>query len=366
MAAKPRILFILHLPPPLHGASAVGAAIQGSALINDAFETRYINLATSVSMSHIGRFAFSKIGRFRVIRRQVKAAVREFRPDAIYFTPTSRLPMLWKDYLIARLFLGKPIPLMIHLHNSGVKQRKDAFPDRVIYRKLFRNARVIAPAEAMWEEVEAFVPRERFTICNNAAEDMEGGTHASGAIPTILFLSNLLPKKGVSTLLDACAILKRQSLAFRCVFYGAETEEISAGRFESLVAERQLQDCVAYRGPVEGEAKKKAYCEADIFALPTQEDVFPLVLIEAMSAGLPVVSTLEGGIPEMVVEGETGFLCPSRSVEALADRLEQLLQDQSLRSRMALAARKRYEQHYTPEVFQRRMLEVLTRMVNKS
>ena len=106
MADKPRILFILHLPPPHHGAAAVGAAIQGSPLINEAFETRYINLATSVSMSHVGRFAFSKIGRFRSIRRQVKAAIKEFCPDAIYFTPTACLPMLWKDYLIARLFLG--------------------------------------------------------------------------------------------------------------------------------------------------------------------------------------------------------------------------------------------------------------------
>ena len=364
MAAKPRILFILHLPPPLHGASAVGAAIQGSPLINDAFETRYINLATSVSMSHISRFTFSKIGRFRSIRRQVKAAVKEFRPDAIYFTPTSRLPMLWKDYLIARLFLGKPVPLLIHLHNSGVKRWKDAFPDRVIYRKLFRKAWVMAPAESMWDDVAAFVPREHFFVCHNAAEDMRGVKVPQG-VPTILFLSNLLPKKGVVSLLDACAILKHRSIPFHCVFYGAETEAISAGRFRSLVAERQLQDFVAYRGPVEGEQKKKAFCEADIFALPTQEDVSPLVLIEAMSAGLPVVSTLEGGIPEMVVEGETGFLCPSGSVGDLADRLEQLLQDKSLRARMALSARKRYEQQYTPEVFQHRMLDVLTRIINQ-
>ena len=358
MADKPRILFILHLPPPHHGAAAVGAAIQGSPLINEAFETRYINLATSVSMSHIGRFAFSKIGRFRSIRRQVKAAIKEFCPDAIYFTPTSCLPMLWKDYLIARLFLGKPIPLIIHLHNSGVNKRKNRFPDRIIYKKLFRNAQVIAPAESMWEDVSAFVPRERFMVCNNAAEDM-GVSRTSRDVPTILFLSNLLPKKGASTLLDACVVLKRRALSFHCTFYGAESDEITSERFASLVADRQLQDCVEFRGPVEGEEKKAAFNEADIFVLPTQEDVFPLVLIEAMSAGLPVVSSDIGGIPEIVVEGKTGFLVQATSVEELANRLGLLLVEAELRSRMGKTARKIYKQRFTGMCFQQRLSGII-------
>jgi len=358
----PHVLFVLHLPPPKHGAAAIGEMLRDSQTIREAFEARFINLSTSDRMAHIGRLTPSKIGRFLAIRREVKRALRRFRPDLIYFTPTSRLPMLWKDFLIARSFLRKDIPLVLHLHNRGIGERSRAFPDRVIYKKLFRKAQVIAPSEAMWEEVRDFVPRERFHVCFNAAED-QGSAPIPHAEPTLLFLSNLLPSKGVETLLDTCAILKNRGIAFRLELVGSETAQIGRERLNEMISARGLEGCTDYRGPLDGEKKQAAYRGADGFVLPTREDLSPLVLMEAFSAGLPIVSSRVGGIPEIVSEGVTGFLCAGTDPEEWAAPLERLLRDEALRKRMGSAARQRYEKEFTPGALQQRVLTLLRQMI---
>ena len=84
-----------------------------------------------------------------------------------------------------------------------------------------------------------------------------------------------------------------------------------------------------------------------------------MVILEAMAAALPVVSTREGGIPDEVEEGVSGLLCEKANPKALADAIACLLSDPSLRERMGLAGRERYQRYYTATCFERRMLEIL-------
>ena len=89
--------------------------------------------------------------------------------------------------------------------------------------------------------------------------------------------------------------------------------------------------------------------EAQIFVLVSNWEGLPLVVLEAMRAGLPVVASDVGGVGEAVVDGETGFLVPRGDGSLLKDRLRRLLADPGLRVQMGLAARKRYEEHFTVE-----------------
>lgn len=85
----------------------------------------------------------------------------------------------------------------------------------------------------------------------------------------------------------------------------------------------------------------RLYRQSDLFALPTRADCFSLVAIEAMASGLPVLISKLGGIPEIVADGETGFLLPPGDYETLADRLDRLVEATDLRDRMSHAARSR-------------------------
>ncbi len=100
---------------------------------------------------------------------------------------------------------------------------------------------------------------------------------------------------------------------------------------ESELADRKLSGMVEVTGPKYGDDKFREFQNADIFVFPTYYEVFGLVILEAMQFSLPVVSTLEGGIPDIVVENETGFLVEPQNPYMLADKLAVLLNDKELR-----------------------------------
>ena len=87
--SKPKVLFILHLPPPCHGAAEMGRLIRESARVNEAFEARYVNLSASQSIEEVGRFAWKKLMVLFRLLRQVRREAREWKPDLVYLTPSS-------------------------------------------------------------------------------------------------------------------------------------------------------------------------------------------------------------------------------------------------------------------------------------
>lgn len=96
----------------------------------------------------------------------------------------------------------------------------------------------------------------------------------------------------------------------------------------------------------------------DIFALPSLQEALPLVGIEAMALGKPVVGSTADGIPELVVDGETGYLVPPKDVESLASRLRELCVDPGMRRRMGQHGRERYLANFTQEIMCAKTLEV--------
>ena len=144
--------------------------------------------------------------------------------------------------------------------------------------------------------------------------------------------------------------------------------DISEEKFNKYVADAGLADRVFYRGKMTGKDKAIMYNSSDIFAFPTyySNECFPLVLLEAMQAALPVVSTFEGGIPDIIDEGVTGFIVRQKDVESLADRLEILIKDKTLRQKMGNAGYDKYLKEFTFERFEQRMTDILSELTAKS
>ena len=106
--------------------------------------------------------------------------------------------------------------------------------------------------------------------------------------------------------------------------------------------------------------------DADIFAFPTYyyNECFPLVLLEAMEKGVACISTVEGGIRDIIDDGVTGYVVPQQDVLALADAIEKLILNPELCKQMGKKGRKKFEQQFTEEQFERKMLECLKKSMS--
>jgi glycosyltransferase involved in cell wall biosynthesis len=332
-----KILFILHFPPPVHGSAVIGGFIKESDFINSRYETRYINLSTSFTVDEIGKGWIRKISRYIDILIQVRRQLSLFRPGLCYFTPMSKGIGFYKDFLVIAMVRLYGVKLVYHFHNKGVKTREGRFIDDRLYRLAFRNTDVILLSRLLYPDISKYCPFNRVHICQNGIPaSVQPGTSAGGdGVPVILFLSNLLRSKGVFVLLESCKILAERNVAFKCIIAGGDGDLTVAG-LESYARQMGLENRVVFPGKCIGAAKEDLFINSDIFVLPTYyfNECMPLVLLEAMKYSLPVVSTFEGAIPELVDDGVTGFLVPQKDPFLLADRIENLIGDKVLREEM--------------------------------
>jgi len=174
----------------------------------------------------------------------------------------------------------------------------------------------------------------------------------ANAAPRIISVGRLVAFKGFEHLIDACAELACRGLDFSCEIIGdGPLRDDLQAKIDML----NLSPRVSLLGSLSQGAVLEKLRSADIFALASvtdpqgASDVFPTVIIEAMTAARPVVSTRLAGIPESVLHGETGLLVSPGDTTELAQALEQLMRDPGLRSRLGCAGRVRVEQHFRIE-----------------
>ena len=115
-----KILYILHYPPPVHGAAMVGQYIKESTLLNSTFSSTYINLSTSSSVDEIGKNGWLKMKRFFEIIRHVFFAITKNKPDIVYLTLTSSGIGFFKDAIVIMLLKAFGLKMIYHFHNKGV------------------------------------------------------------------------------------------------------------------------------------------------------------------------------------------------------------------------------------------------------
>jgi phosphatidylinositol alpha-1,6-mannosyltransferase len=264
--------------------------------------------------------------------------------------------------LIARRRYRLDVPVVSHHHHLDPSPLNALIERRVIEG----SERVITVSEFSRRQlVEALgVGAERIEVVPNGIDERfapDGGDraarerHGLGAAPVALFLGGLKPRKNLAVLLEAWREVTAARPDARLLIAGTGPEGAGLRRRAAALG---LGREVVFAGRIAEADKPGYYHAADVFVSPSSLEGFGFTVGEAMSSGLPAVVSDRGALPELVVDGQGGFVCPSRDAGAFARALLRLIEDAGTRRRFGAFNRERVEGRFRWDRSSRRVLEI--------
>jgi glycosyltransferase involved in cell wall biosynthesis len=336
--SRPRVLMIgMHLTKTRGGISTLIREILASS-VSDRFDITYI----PSQAEDYGRSRKALLAGAAAVRVATHLALNPV--DLVYIHIGSNASLYREStyILLARSFKKK---VVAHFHAGDIDEYFDLQPitgRRYIRKALNACEHFIAVSEASARKLRRYVPKASIKVIRNAIDTSLFSNsnrlpfRRAGEPVNILFVGAMGKLKGERDLLRAMAVLKSEGVAFTATFlgFGHREAEDYAGRLGVL-------DLIEHIGPVSTESRHTYYERADIFVLPSYAEAMPMSVIEAMAAGLPIITTPVGGTPEIITDRQNGLFIECGDVNALADRLRLLIEDRQLRKTLGAAAKHR-------------------------
>jgi glycosyltransferase involved in cell wall biosynthesis len=351
MARKPRILVVGPAPPQIGGMETfVGALMQ--CRLGEEFDLRLHNI-TKPFLKKSGRFT-TKVGYGASLWRNPVIAFKSYFYSILFLTRfihsltkseidivhihTASYTSFWEK--VFYIFAAKVFREKVVLHIHGALFREFIQRSRVLLQKnikaVLRWCDAVIVLSANWKNFfHDILPQANFFVVENGINLKEIRPVSSPVDWDLIYLGEVGWRKGIYDLIDAMSILEQKNIHCSAVIVGPGEIE----RAQDYAAEKGIASQVTFAGPQYGVDKFQYLQRASIFVLPSFAEGFPMAILEAMAAGLPIVSTHVGGIPDMIRQGENGFLFDPGDVQALVHIIESLLKDADLIKKISMTNR---------------------------
>ncbi len=277
-------------------------------------------------------------------------------------------------FLLSRAHKAVARPWLAFHHGYTAEDLKMRLYNQLDRFSLPRATSVITVCQAFAQDLMRYgIPHDRLHVLHNSldpdwasphslapeAAALRAGFHAPENSFIFLTIGRFSTEKGHSVLLKAASLLRaslashQPSRSFTLVLVG---DGLLRPEMENFVRQKSLEQCVVFAGQKKDVRPYFAACDA--LVLPSLSEGSPNVLLEAMSAKLPIVATRVGGVPEIVADDESALLVPAKNPVQLANAMRRLLEDPALRSRLVEAATHRLSAAFSPAHYDENLLAI--------
>jgi glycosyltransferase involved in cell wall biosynthesis len=318
--------------------------------LNESFELLHFDTTLNQELEGIGRFSLAKGFRLWGQYRRFSKKLRQESPELVLI-PLSQTPGgLIKDLRFVRIAHKAGIRTVAHLH-GGELDRTLKRSSGALRSHAEKGLRLLDGAMVLGDGLRRifrpYLPDERLFTVPNGLDIPAPEKEAPEAPPfRILFLSNPIRRKGIEDALEALRVLWDQGYMVHFDVAGEWFEKELEKELKERVEQEQLP--VSFHPPLGPSQKRSLLENAHLFLLPPREpEGLPVALIEALAHKLPIISTEQGAIPEVVTDGWNGFFVLPRDPVSIADRTAELIVDPRKREQFGERSRERYEVGFT-------------------
>jgi len=308
----------------------------------------YLPTVQQRPLSESGKVSLRNLGLIVSQYLRFLAALWQFRPHIIHIHTSWGIAWLKDTFFI---LVGKTLRRRVVLHmHGGIFAQAHSSSRRWMqsYTRLMIGLvdAVIEISAARAAQLAQIAAPRRLVVLRNCIDTRAltmGPKDHSQSASRALFLGVVGRNKGAFDLLQAMAALKEKGCPLQLWLAGDEEAPGDLAKARALARELDVADRCRFVGLVRGAGKTRLLREADMLVLPSYYEGLPMAILEAMAAGLPIVATHVGGVPEVVQDGYNGFLVAPGDIEALAARLAILATDPDLRAAMGERSRESAE-----------------------
>jgi len=355
------------LPPPYMGPAIATQIILRSAL-NEKWNLHHFDTRLNTDIRDMGKWSMKKSVMMLRRYKAYKKMLAEVRPDLV-LVPISQTTMGFaKDAPYVRMAKQSGAKVVVQLRGSDFKNWLNKASKRVyaLAKNTLQQAdAVIVLGNNLKYLFEDFFDQKDIYVVPNGGNFTFPEVEKNSRTPLqILYFANFLRNKGFIDVLQAITLLP-ENLPVELVAAGAWDD--AAYRAECLeIIERNGLSNVRLLDKCSGDEKWQLFAQADVFVFcPVAPEGHPWVIVEAMAAGLPVITTNQGAIAESVIDGKNGYIVPPANPKAIAGKLTLLLQNEMLRKKMSEAAKKHYSAYFTEEKMVENLSNVFYEVLQK-
>ena len=373
---KKRVCVVGTLPPPMGGAAIAVQTLTDSECFRDRFSARIINVSDGKIRSAGGRvLTASKIFKILECASALRREARDSRPDLYYLVIALSVASSLRDLLflwVIRAHMKRGARVVLHLHGAGFREFYAGAPKllrRRIRQSFGRVDAAIVESPCLRDTFNGILPDSKTFVVPNGVDNefllsevdllakME--RRASTSSTTFLYLSNMIKSKGYMDVLVAASRVCDRRSDCRVVFAGPFPTDVERRSFLAAIESAAAGGRISYVGVVDAEEKYGLLRDSDVFVLPTYlPEGQPISILEAMGAGMPIVTTRYGAIPDLIASGINGVFVQRQNPEDLTNAMLVLCDERDTVSRMGLANRAKIMECFTEERYTESMVEL--------